>query len=101
MITTVVYVDYGCKRRTLIAKPPKICDAEWGKLLVALMLMPAATAFAEAPPPAPPIQIHRDEGASRIDGDLSDPGWKNAATVSAFFEGQPGDNTPAKVKTIA
>jgi hypothetical protein len=69
--------------------------------LVAAAVMPAITAFAETPPPAPPIQIHRAEGAIRIDGDLSDPGWKTAATVSAFVEGQPGDNTPAKVKTIA
>jgi hypothetical protein len=61
----------------------------------------AAAAFAETPPPAPPIQIHRAEGAIQIDGDLSDPGWKNAATVSAFLEAQPGDNIPAKVKTIA
>jgi hypothetical protein len=69
--------------------------------LLALLLTSAAAVFAEAPPPAPPIQIHRAEGAIRIDGDLSDPGWKSAATVSAFFEGQPGDNTPAKVKTTA
>jgi len=61
----------------------------------------AVTASAGTPPPAPPIRIHRAEGAIRIDGDLSDPGWKNAATVASFLEGQPGDNTPAKVKTTA
>jgi hypothetical protein len=70
-------------------------------LVVCLLVLSAATAFAETPPPAAPIQIHRAEGVIRIDGDLSDPGWKNAARVSAFLEGQPGDNTPARVKTIA
>ena len=36
-----------------------------------------------------------------IDGDLSDPGWRNAAKVESFVEGVPGDNIPAKIKTIA
>jgi len=66
----------------------------------ALVLFVAAAAVAEAPPPPPPIDIHRAEGAIRIDGDLSDPGWKNAATIDKFYESSPGDNTPAKVKTI-
>src|SRR5436305_3118935 len=71
------------------------------KKTLVVCLVAAAAAFAETPPPAPPIQIHRAKGAIRIDGDLSDPGWNRAATVSAFVEGQPGDNTPAKVKTMA
>src|ERR1700682_2328063 len=71
------------------------------KTIVVCLLTPPTIAFADPPPPAPPIQIHRAEGAIRIDGDLSDAGWKNAASVSAFLEGQPGDNTPARVKTIA
>jgi hypothetical protein len=67
------------------------------KTVVVCLVAAAAAAFAEAPP----IQIRRAEGAIRIDGDLSDPGWKNSASVSAFVEANPGDNIPAKVKTIA
>lgn len=69
-------------------------SAPWVFLLVAVPL------FADVPPP-PPIQIHRAEGAIRIDGDLSDPGWKNAAKIDTWYEGFPGDNIPPKVKTIA
>src|SRR5262249_54941071 len=63
------------------------------------LLLAAASAMAEAPP-APPINIHRAEGAIRIDGDLSDPGWKNAATFDQFVEGNPSDNIPAKIRTV-
>src|SRR5438876_9577794 len=69
-----------------------------GNLLVLIFV--ATTAVAQAPPAPPPITIHRAEGAIRIDGDLSDAGWKNAATIDRFYETQPGNNVPAKVKTI-
>jgi uncharacterized protein DUF5916/cellulose/xylan binding protein with CBM9 domain len=71
------------------------------KTLVVCLVAAAATFASAETPPAPPIQIHRAEGAIRIDGDLADPGWNHAASISAFVEGQPGDNTPAKVKTVA
>jgi hypothetical protein len=54
-----------------------------------------------APTSAPPITIHRASAPIVVDGDLSDSGWQDAAKVDAFLEGQPGDNIPAKVKTIA
>src|SRR3989475_13015933 len=69
-----------------------------GNLLVLIFVAP--TAVAQAPPAPPPITIRRAEGAIRIDGDLSDPGWKNAATIDKFYETQPGNNVPPKVKTI-
>ncbi|HUJ14762.1 MAG TPA: DUF5916 domain-containing protein [Thermoanaerobaculia bacterium] len=72
------------------------------KTLVGALLLSAAAAFAELPPPAPALQIHRAEGPIKIDGDLSDPGWKNAARYDHWVEGAPADNIPAtKVKTIA
>ena len=36
-----------------------------------------------------------------MDGDLSDPGWNEAAVIETFYEFQPGDNTVPPVKTIA
>jgi hypothetical protein len=68
----------------------------------------AAAAFAQqppapapaAPPPPPPIHIHRAEGAITVDGNLDDPGWKNAAVIDRFYETSPGNNNEPKVKTI-
>src|SRR5690349_8655388 len=72
------------------------------KIILPACLIAVTSVMAEVPPPPlpPPIIIHRAEGAIRIDGDLSDPGWKNAATIDKFYETQPGNNIPAKVKTI-
>ncbi len=52
-------------------------------------------------PAPPPINIHRASGPITVDGDLSDAGWKDAARIDQWVEGSPGDNIPAKVKTIA
>src|SRR5579864_5503915 len=56
---------------------------------------PAAWA-AEAPPAGADGEIHltRAAGPIRIDGDLSDPGWRGATRVETFYETNPGDNIP-------
>src|SRR2546428_265294 len=69
--------------------------------IVAVLMAITVSALADAPPPTGPTTLHRAEGAIHIDGDLSDPGWKNAAVIDKFYETSPGDNVPAKVKTIA
>jgi hypothetical protein len=61
----------------------------------------AASAVAAAPPDLPPIAVHRTAGPIRVDGNLSDPGWKDAAVIDQFWETQPGDNIPPKVTTRA
>jgi len=67
----------------------------------------AVSLFGQTPPAAPvlptapPINIHRASAPIVVDGDLSDSGWQDAAKVDAFVEGQPGNNIPAKVKTVA
>ncbi|HXA17421.1 MAG TPA: DUF5916 domain-containing protein [Thermoanaerobaculia bacterium] len=73
----------------------------WVAVAIASM---AVSIFGQTPPAAPtapPITIHRASAPIVVDGDLSDAGWQDAAKVDAFLEGQPGDNIPAKVKTIA
>jgi hypothetical protein len=60
-----------------------------------------ALAYAETPPPPPALEIHRAAGPITIDGDLSDAGWQGAATIDRFYEGNPGDNTVPKAKTVA
>ena len=70
------------------------------RLFVGILLI-AATASAEeaTPPPPAPISLTRTTAAITLDGDLSDPGWLNAAKIDRFYETSPGNNTPPKVKT--
>ena len=56
----------------------------------------ATSAFADGPP----INIVRASGAITIDGDLSDPGWKNATVLDEWWETNPGENVEPKVKSI-
>jgi uncharacterized protein DUF5916 len=49
----------------------------------------------------PPQAIHPATGAITIDGDLNDDGWKGALKFDHFIETSPGNNVPAKVKTVA
>jgi Domain of unknown function (DUF5916)/Carbohydrate family 9 binding domain-like len=63
-------------------------------LFIAAWTLPAS-------PDLPPIEVHRSTAAIVVDGDLSDPGWKDAAKIDRFWETQPSDNTPPKVETFA
>src|SRR5215813_9005059 len=72
---------------------------------VALLLLSAAltrVGLGQAPAaPLPAFAISRASGPITIDGDLTDPGWKGATEVTTFWETSPGDNLPAKVRTVA
>ncbi len=74
------------------------------RIPIALVLF-AWTALAQqppAPPPAPgPITVPRINAPVTLDGDLSDAAWQQAAVIDHFYETSPGDNIPAKVKTVA
>ena len=54
---------------------------------------------ANTPPPPEPKALPRTTRAIKVDGDLSDDGWKGALIDDRFYETSPGNNTPAKVKT--
>src|SRR4051794_19082217 len=71
------------------------------KAMCALTLFAAAALRAQVPPPPPPIEIHRTTAPIVVDGDLSDSGWQSAAKLDQWLEGQPGNNIPAKVKSVA
>ena len=68
-------------------------------LLAALAM--ASSLRAQSPEPLPEIRIARAAGEIAIDGQLGDPGWEGATTVDTFFETNPGDNVPPKVRTVA
>jgi Domain of unknown function (DUF5916) len=78
--------------------PPPI----WKRLALLSLLASAALPLPaqQAPAPAEPIQISRASGSIEVDGALGDPGWSDAARVETFYETNPGDNVPPKVKTV-
>jgi hypothetical protein len=47
-----------------------------------------------------PVHVTRAAGPITIDADLSDPGWKGATRLETWFETNPGDNLPAKIKSV-
>src|SRR5438067_2459534 len=84
-------------------RPLRNCSYMRTTILAILATAVAAAALAaqdQTPPPPPPIRIHRAEGAIAVDGNLDDAGWKNAAVIDRTFETSPGNNVPAKVRTI-
>ncbi len=47
------------------------------------------------------LKTSRTDGVIKIDGELKDSGWKNAASVSDFLENEPGENIAPLVETRA
>jgi len=72
----------------------------------ALVALLAAPAFAQTPAAAtdaafvPGGRIPQLQGGIAIDGKLDDAAWRDALVQEIAYEIQPGDNTPAPVKTI-
>jgi hypothetical protein len=66
-----------------------------------LTLTSTALFAAETVSKPAPQKLPRTTEKIEIDGDLSDPGWRRALVIDKFYETSPGDNIPAKVKTIA
>ncbi|HEV7786384.1 MAG TPA: DUF5916 domain-containing protein, partial [Thermoanaerobaculia bacterium] len=65
------------------------------------LVLPFLSARASAADDSEPIHITRAAGPIEVDGNLDDPGWKGAARVDTFYETNPGDSVPPKVKTVA
>jgi uncharacterized protein DUF5916 len=67
---------------------------------LAVPLLPAVARAAAPAEEAPEIHIVRATGPITIDGDLSDPGWRGATRVDTWYETNPADNVPARVKNV-
>jgi hypothetical protein len=65
-----------------------------------VLALSAGRVVAAEPFTPPPIQISRTTGPIAIDGDLSDPAWKDAAIVDRWWETNPGDNVEPKVRSV-
>src|SRR5882724_352336 len=68
-------------------------------LAVVATLCAAGLAADERPPPS--RTLPRVTQPITVDGDLSDPGWQEAARIEVFYETNVGDNVPPPVKTVA
>ncbi len=56
---------------------------------------------AQAEEPAPSsLSIARATSPISVDGELSEQAWKDAAPITTWFEVNPGDNTPPRVKNV-
>jgi hypothetical protein len=66
----------------------------------AALLTTLALTIAAAAQPAP-LNIPRTAAPVELDGALDDAAWQDAAVIDRFYETSPGDNVPAKVRTVA
>ncbi len=69
-------------------------------LAAALLAGSSTLAAAQTPLSGAPIHISRAPGRITIDGDLSDEGWRSATRIDTWYEVNPGDNTPPKVRNV-
>jgi hypothetical protein len=75
------------------------------RILALACLLAVPSAFAQAPGAAPAGyvpggSIPRLQGDITIDGVLDDAAWQGALVQEIAYDIQPGDNTPAPVKTV-
>jgi hypothetical protein len=52
-------------------------------------------------PESPRLKLSRITSPITVDGDLSDPGWREATEIPLIYEINPGDNTTPAVRTLA
>ena len=80
---------------------------KWLKYLLFVVLISAYSKYRIVAAVAEPDSIKPEFHAIRIEkplnlsGRLDDPSWQNAIPVTLNFEASPGENTPAKQKTVA
>ena len=77
-------------------RPPRL----WPSIALNVFVCSAA---AQQPPVAPSddpstLPIQRAAGAIAVDGSLDDPGWQGISPIETWYETNPGDNVPPKVK---
>ncbi|HYI09778.1 MAG TPA: DUF5916 domain-containing protein [Thermoanaerobaculia bacterium] len=71
------------------------------RLAILLVLLCAMFSVLAQPTAPAPLTIPRTTAPIDLDGTLNDAAWKEAAVIDQFYETSPGDNIPAKVKTVA
>ena len=71
-------------------------------IIAAISIQPSAAAQEPIPTtaaPTAPFQIPRVDGRVEVDGILDEALWQHAWTMTLDYEVQPGENTPAPIRT--
>jgi hypothetical protein len=77
-----------------------VLDTRPRGIFVLSLLLFAGNGAGSEPAKGPEIRIARAAGPITVDGDLDDPGWRGAMRVDTWYETNPGDNLPAKLKNV-
>ncbi len=74
----------------------------WRRVLssVAALAALSTPAAAQSSLAGAALRISRATGPIRIDGDLSDEGWRGATRITTWFEVAPGDNNEPPVRNV-
>ena len=71
-----------------------------GVVFLAFLALPTRALLAQPRMAGETLNISRTAGSIKIDGDVSDEGWRTATPVTTWYEANPGDNTPPKVRNV-
>jgi hypothetical protein len=77
-----------------------ILRAARAALYTLLLCAMASASRADAPQGGPRLSIHRAGGPILIDGDLTDPGWQGADSVTTWYETRVGDSVEPQVRNV-
>ena len=69
-------------------------------LTCALTFLTVSGAAAQSALSGEPVRIARITGSIAVDGELSDEAWRTAERVEQWYETNPGDNVPPKVRNV-
>lgn len=72
----------------------------FGCLLAVSLFGLAASANGQPSRPGATLHVTRTATPIRVDGDLSDEGWRTATRVETWYETMPGDNGEPSVKSV-
>jgi Domain of unknown function (DUF5916) len=66
----------------------------------ALVSLPFICLSASAEEAVIPLSAARTSASIVVDGDLGDEGWKDVPAIDTWYETNPGDNVPPKVRSV-
>ena len=67
-------------------------------LFLLFVLGPSPVLLAQSSLAGETLRITRTTGSIRVDGSLTDEGWQRVTPVTTWYEVNPGDNTPPRVR---
>src|SRR3954467_8642633 len=63
-----------------------------------LLVVQSCPVLAQSTPAGETLHIARTTGAIKIDGNLSDEGWQDVKPLTTWYEVNPGDTTPPRLR---